>query len=78
MFVTGFSQVFTSLVELFGIIYTSGNMLFSWLSTPLAETAEGSEALLGDLVAFSPFELIFGVGLFSILLMALIKFMTPL
>lgn len=78
MFITGFSQVFTSLVELFGVIYTTGNILFAWMITPLSETFGDSDAILGDLVFYSPFELIFGVGLFSVLVLALVKFMTPL
>lgn len=75
---TGFSQIFTSLVELFGVIYTTGTMLFAWMITPLSETFGDADPILGDIVMYTPFELMFGVGLFVLLALALVKFMTPL
>lgn len=75
---TGFTQVLSSLVELFGIIYTTGNMLFAWLSTPLSESATDYTDLLGSLAVYSPFELMFGVGLFVVLVLSLVKFITPI
>ena len=78
MVVLGFSQIFASMVELFGLIYTTGGMLFQWLSTPLFYSV-GSDAasILGDLVSYSPMDLIFGPGLLVVLVLCLVKFVIP-
>lgn len=78
MVVVGFSQIFASMVELFGLIYTTGGMLFQWLVTPLSDSV-GSDAasILGDLVSYSPLELMFGPVLLVVLVLCLVKFMMP-
>lgn len=70
----GFSQVFSSLVELFGVIYTSGTLIFQWLSTPLTETVGDGSVIIGDLAVYTPFELMFGPSLILILILALVRF----
>lgn len=75
--VVGFSQIFSSMVELFGVIYTSGYLLFSWLATPLSETAGENAEFLGDFLAYTPFELMFGPALIMVLVFALVKYVTP-
>lgn len=77
MVVFGFSDLFSSLVELFGLIYTTGGMLFQWLSTPLSDTVGSDSVILGELASYTPFELIFGPGLFIVLVLCLVKFMIP-
>lgn len=72
----GFAQFFSSIAELFGVIYTSGIMLYSWLVTPLIESADsGAAELLGELAAYSPLQLMFGPGILVVLIYALVKFM---
>jgi hypothetical protein len=73
----GFTQIFSSMVELFGVIYTSGYLLFAWLATPLSETAGENAEFLGDFLAYTPFELMFGPALIIVLIFALVKFINP-
>ena len=70
----GFSQILSSIVELFGIIYTAGYLLFNWLSTPLIETAGDASAILGDFAAYTPLELMFGPAIIVVLVLAFVKF----
>lgn len=70
----GFSQILSSLVELFGVIYTSGFLIWDWLSSPLTES--GYDSVLGELASYTPLELMFGPAVILILVLALIKFVT--
>ena len=70
----GFAQILSSLVELFGVIYTSGFLIWDWLSSPLTES--GYDSVLGELASYTPLELMFGPAVILILVLALIKFVT--
>lgn len=70
----GFTQILSSFVELFGIIYTSGYMLFTWLSSPITNQAGAFGELLGEFGDFTPLEIMFGSGLILVLIFAFIKF----
>lgn len=72
----GFTQILDSLIQIFGLIYTSGVMLFNFLSTPIADSGAASELvdLIGDLAYYTPFELMFGTGLILVLIICLAKF----
>lgn len=78
MVVIGINQIISQFVELFGVIYTTGQMLFGFLSTPLADTGSDYVSIFGDLAYMTPFELMFGVGLIVILILALVKFLMPI
>lgn len=65
---------FESLVELFGMIYTSGTLLWQWLSTPIKDTFGDNAEYIGELANQTPLELMFGVGLIVILVYQLVKF----
>lgn len=75
----GISQLFMQILELFGIIYNTGILIWQWLSKPLIETT-GSEQLeiLGEIAEYTPLELMFGLGLFVILIYQLVKFIMPI
>lgn len=70
----GFAQILSSLVELFGVIYTSGFLIWDWLSSPLTES--GYDSVLGELASYTPLQLMFGPAVILILVLALIKFVT--
>lgn len=74
---TGIVQILSAFVNLFAVVYTSGNMLFSWLSTPLAYTAGENAEFLGEFIRYTPFELMFGPALIIVLIFALVKFINP-
>ena len=69
MVATGFSHIFSSMVEMFYFIYTSGQLLWQWLSTPLEESAAGVDFFLGDFAALTPFELMFGPAITFVLIL---------
>lgn len=70
----GFSQILSSLVELFGYIYTAGYLLFNWLSTPLIDSVGDGTLILGDLATYTPLELMFGPAIIIVLVLAIVKF----
>ena len=74
----GFSQFFSSIAQLFGVIYTSGYMLYSWLVTPLIDSTDVEYAsFFGELAEYSPLELMFGPALIVVLVLAFVKFILP-
>lgn len=76
-FSVGFDQIITSITKLFYSIYITGQLLWDWLSSPLSEIGMDLD-ILGDLVNYTPFELMFGAGLILVLIMCLVKFVMPL
>jgi hypothetical protein len=74
----GITEIFSSMVELFGVIYNTAYMLYAFFTTPLVNSAGGSEQLLGDLANFTPFELMFGPGIILALVFAVVGFVMKL
>lgn len=72
----GFSQIFSSVVQLWGVVYTTGLLLWNWFSTPLADSADSELVdFLGDFALYTPFELMLGPAILLILILALVKFL---
>ena len=74
----GITQIMNSFVSLFGIIYTTGQALFTWFSTPFEELGFEWLSYLGDYAQSTPIEVMFGMGLFVILVYAFVKFIIPM
>lgn len=68
---------FESLIELFGMIYTTGTMIWIWLSTPIKDLLGSDAEYVGEIANQTPIELMFGLGLFIILAYQLVKFFIP-
>ena len=71
----GIRQIMDSMVELFGVIYTSGLMLLDFLTTPIEQNAPGFEDFLGDFALLTPFEFMFGPAIILVLVIAFVKFL---
>lgn len=72
----GIHQIMSSMVELFGVVYTSGLMLLDFFTTPINQNAPGFETFLGDFASLTPFEFMFGPALILILVIGFVKFIT--
>lgn len=73
----GITQILNSFVSLFGIIYSTGQALFTWISTPFEELGFEWASYLGDFAQSTPIEVMFGSGLLVILVYAFVKFIIP-
>lgn len=78
MATVGITQILNSFVSMFGIIYSTGQALFMWLSTPFEESGFEWVSYLGDYAQSTPIEVMFGTGLFVILVYAFVKFIIPM
>ena len=82
MVTSGIETIFSSIVELFGLIYTGGHLLFSFFSSPIVESlgefGPGVSEILGDFAYLSPFEIMFGPVLLVFLVLALARAMSPI
>ena len=74
-----FQDLMDTLVETFGVIYTSAFIIVDFLITPLHENL-GDDMIdfVGDIAYMTPIEFMFGAGLLFVLVYALVKFFVPL
>lgn len=78
-----FEPLFTQIISLFGLMYSSGVKLFEFFSTPLIDTL-AKDTMFEDIVPVidwflplansTPFELMFGVGLIAVLCVGVAKY----
>ena len=73
-FEAGFDSIFTTVVKLFQLIYSEGLILWEFFSTALVDTSPEIAELLPEFANYTPFDLMFGLGLIGVLVFGLIKF----
>lgn len=79
--VVSFTDMFTAIIDLFQLMYNAGIALFDFFSSPLMETI-GNEGELAEwleaVLPYTPFELMFGFGLMTVLATLFIKVFVPI
>jgi hypothetical protein len=73
-----FEFIFDRVTKLFVLMYHGGQSVFAFLFQPLSENIDPDYVgFLGDIVEWTPVELMFSFGLIFALVNAFIKFFTP-
>lgn len=72
----GFKQFFDTFTRTFYYMYVGGQKLWEFFTTDLSVTFGSDGDFLGELLNYTPIELMFSFGLVWVLMVALVKFFT--
>lgn len=76
-----FTRMFNAVIHIFELMYFAGIELFNFFSSPLQDSI-GSEGELAEwleaVLPYTPFELMFGFGLMTVLATLFVKVFIPI